>query len=255
VLTRARLRWAGLALVASGLQFMLAETLTAAAWRSPPYDYVRYFVSDLGSPQCGPFQGRDVCSPWHTLMNTAFVVQGVLFAVGGAALARRLGGRAGRALLALALAQAVGIVLVGLFHSSPAATADGTAALHTVGAGLAIFAGNAAGVVVGASWWRRGRRRPGATGLALGGLGLLGAGVLLGTWSLVAPGVPERIAVYPFQAWQVVAGIALVRDRPHSATDADRESAEKNVPRFPAPGKSRRFPATWSRYSAAHDRH
>jgi hypothetical membrane protein len=201
---------AGLALVSSGLGFLLAETLTAAAWQHPPYDYVRYFISDLGSPECGPFQGREICSPRHALMNTAFVAQGALFAFGGAVLALRFGGRTRRALLALAAAQGAGVVLVGLFHSSPAAEADGTALLHGAGAVLAILGGNAAAVVAGRAWRKGGLRRRGTASLVLGGLGLAGAGVLFGTWSLLPPGIPERVAVYPFQAWQVLAGALLL---------------------------------------------
>jgi hypothetical membrane protein len=205
---------AAVALVVSGLGFLLAETVAAAAWQHPPYDYVRYFISDLGSPQCGPFQGRDVCSPRHGLMNAMFVLQGVLFAAGGGVLSRLLAGRARTAVLGLSLAQGLGVVLVGICHSSPAADADGTALVHGAGAVLAILGGNAAAVVTGLAWRRAGRRAAGTAGIVLGGLGLAGALVLFGTWSLVPPGVPERVAVYPFQAWQVMAGALLLRARP-----------------------------------------
>jgi hypothetical membrane protein len=208
--TRAGLASAGLALVASGVQFVVAEALTAAAWDDPAYDYVRYFISDLGSPECGPFQGREVCSPRHGLMNAAFVAQGVLFAAGGTVLARSFEGRTRRVLQGLVGAQAAGVVLVGVCPSSPAAVADGRAALHGLGAALAIVAGNASGVVAGRAWWRGGRRRLGAAGAALGATGLLGAAVMVATWERVPPGGPERLAVYPFQAWQVLAGAALL---------------------------------------------
>jgi hypothetical protein len=45
----------------------------------------------------------------------------------------------------------------------------------------------------------------------LGSHGLTAAAVQYGTWSLLPPGIPERVAVYPFEVWQMVAGVVLVR--------------------------------------------
>ena len=74
-------------LVGWGVQglYVLAE-LAAAAGARAPYSLWNNTISDLGAVSCGvvdyPAGPVPVCSPWHPLMNAAFVVFGVLMAVG-----------------------------------------------------------------------------------------------------------------------------------------------------------------------------
>lgn len=77
---RSALRTAATAgFVVAGLQYLVIETATASAWTSPAYSYATNFVSDLGVPARGTFEGRAIDSPLHAVMNTGFVIQGVLF--------------------------------------------------------------------------------------------------------------------------------------------------------------------------------
>ena len=92
---------------------MVVETVAASAWETPAYSYAFNFISDLGAPDCSTFQGREICSPLHTVMNAGFIVQGVLFVVASVLLQRLASGRARNIYLAIALIYGVGMVLVG----------------------------------------------------------------------------------------------------------------------------------------------
>jgi hypothetical membrane protein len=90
---------AAAALVLGALVFAISETVVAGAWRTPGYSYSGNYISDLGNPQCGPYDGRVVCSPLHTLMNSAFIVQGVLLGAAAWLVGRALAGRSRGVLL------------------------------------------------------------------------------------------------------------------------------------------------------------
>ncbi|MDH6217508.1 hypothetical protein [Streptomyces pseudovenezuelae] len=54
-------------LVVNALQWVIAEAVTAGAWKTPPYSYGGNYISDLGVPDCGVvFQGREICSRSRT---------------------------------------------------------------------------------------------------------------------------------------------------------------------------------------------
>jgi hypothetical membrane protein len=66
--------WAQLSVV----QYFAAEAAVIDAWAAPePYDRRTGFISDLGAIHCASYDGRNVCSPLHLLMNASFVVQGL----------------------------------------------------------------------------------------------------------------------------------------------------------------------------------
>src|SRR5215213_175850 len=70
-------------------QFFLAQVIAQSRWTTP-FSLATNYISDLGNTTCGLYPavtGKYVCSPWHTVMNTSFVLQGVIILV-GAALAR-----------------------------------------------------------------------------------------------------------------------------------------------------------------------
>jgi hypothetical membrane protein len=76
-----------LAFVLSGIQYVTLEAIAAAAWKNPPYDYLANYISDLGVSQAQVYDGRDVNSPLAWVMNTGFVLEGVLFVTGALLLA------------------------------------------------------------------------------------------------------------------------------------------------------------------------
>lgn len=205
--TSAALAGTAVALVLSALVYVISETVTAHAWSTPIYSYRDNYVSDLGNPQCAPYDGRLVCSPLHSLMNWAFVAQGLLLVCAVLLVARVLQGRPRAVLLGIGAATTSGFVLTGATHSSPDAVAQGTLWLHYTGATLAILGGNAVAIVLSRHWRRlRIPRAVGVAGVALGVVGIAAALTWLATFGLVPPGIPERAAVYAFVLWQLVVG-------------------------------------------------
>ncbi|MFB9451264.1 DUF998 domain-containing protein [Dactylosporangium vinaceum] len=186
------------------LVFLVGEALVARAWSGPGYSYRDNFISDLGNPQCGPYDGRMVCSPLHWVMNGAFVTQGVLLGCAVWLAGRMLEGRSRAAVFWAGGITAAGFVLTGVAHSSPEATENGMLWLHYLGATLAILGGNATAILV--SRQSRRMRVPawvGAAGTALGTLGIVAALTWLATFRMLPPGLLERIAAYAFMLWQI----------------------------------------------------
>lgn len=194
-------------LVINAVQWVLAEAVVAAAWTDPPYSYATNYISDLGVPDCTEFQGRNICSPLHATMNTSFIAQGVLFAIGVLLLARLLGGRARRIVRALALAHGVGFTLVGLFHGSSDGPDTGLV-IHVVGAAVGILCANTVAILAGSL---RGLGLPAAYrrfSVAVGALGILSE-ALVGL-SPDTAGLFERGGVYSWLLWGLVTGVLLL---------------------------------------------
>ena len=100
-------------------QFFVAEQIARVACTTP-YSMTRDYISDLGAVSCGvsaavrvqtaaqlhPEQVHAICSPLHWVMNSSFVLQGVLIFFGALLVRRCLpagrGFTAALALLALA---------------------------------------------------------------------------------------------------------------------------------------------------------
>lgn len=198
-------------LVLGALVFVISEGIVAAHWPAPGYSYRGNYISDLGNPQCGPYDGRVVCSPLHTLMNWAFVGQGVLLGGAVGLVGRVLDARPRVVLLSVGGLTVLGFVLTGALHSSPQAVASNTLWLHYLGATLAILGGNTIAILVSRQWRRlRVPAAAGRVGIGLGVGGIVTALVWQGTFGMVPPGILERAAVYAFLLWQVgIAGLLL----------------------------------------------
>ncbi|MFJ4783148.1 DUF998 domain-containing protein [Streptomyces sp. NPDC088794] len=195
-------------LVVNALQWVISEAVTAGAWKSPSYRYAYNYISDLGVPDCGvEFQGRDICSPSHDVMNTSFMAQGILFAIGVLLLARMLEGRTRRIVSVLAVAHGVGFVMVGIFHGSP----DGASyvlALHLVGALIGIVCANTVVIMAGRIKSLDLPKPYRVFSVTVGVLGLvseLGVGISTST-----AGAFERGGVYSWLLWSVVTGVLLL---------------------------------------------
>src|SRR5919199_3844402 len=137
-------------------QFFLAQVIAQARWTTP-FSLATNYISDLGNTTCGLYPavtGQYVCSPWHTLMNVSFVLQGVII-LAGAVLARPAVEGPRRAVLVfpLLVVTALGLVGVGLF---PEDVHNGA---HVLSAGTQFITGNAAMIVFGVAGQRVGRWR------------------------------------------------------------------------------------------------
>jgi hypothetical membrane protein len=205
--------------VLGSVVYLVAETIAAAAWKSPSYSYTENWISDLGSATSGVFQGRELNSPLHAVMNAGFIIQGLLVGLAIVLLSRAIVGRTRRFTAVMGVVIAVGYVLVGTFHGSLQAAQDGTLALHFTGAGLAIFGGNTLALVLGLYWRKSvGTRTLGLLGIVVGALGLLAAVVLMATFTVDVPsGLIERCSVYSIVLWELLVAVALLRS-PAAAT-------------------------------------
>lgn len=195
---------AGAALWAFVVQYFVMLLAVQTAWREP-YSIVAHTISDLGAVDCGVFEGRSVCSPWHAAANTSWVVAGASIALGGAllwrTLARSAASRVGMALL----------VLAGLAELAVGLNPEDASSWHIPAAAVAIISGLAGITTLGASLSRiPAVRRLGHTGIGLGALGI--ASLL--TAFLIAPerlfGLFERLAVYPILVWVILAGSSVL---------------------------------------------
>ena len=192
-------RWGAAALTTAGVLFFAGQLIAQSAWTTP-FSWADDNISDLG----------ETTAPWHTLMNTVFVVNGVLVAVGAVTLQRG----AARVLL---LAAAVGCVLVGL---APADVAENP---HVLGAALVFVLGNL-GMIVSRS------ALPRWVPVLLGFVGLV-ATVLHVTRHGLGLGVGgmERVAVFPLFGWFLVDGLVrLVRSRPGAPEGTSGEPGRRS---------------------------
>ena len=194
-------------LVLGTVQFLVAHLVVQSAW-PVPYSWAADYISDLGAVTCTPAPG--VCSPRYAVMNTAFVLQGLLL-IGGTLLTAGAwtAGAGRRVWQGLVVAAGVSWVVVGLVPE------DVDRTLHAAGALPGFVVSNAALLVAGASTstWRYPAVRRAAT--VLGAAGVAGFALLAAaTWwpdGPVAVGAAERAVVFPLQIWAVVAGVALTR--------------------------------------------
>ncbi|MGX9884627.1 DUF998 domain-containing protein [Streptomyces sp. NPDC002276] len=221
-----RLPLAAVVLLLNAVQWVVSEAVAAAAWTSPPYSYATNYISDLGVPDCGThYQGRTICSPDHALMNTSFIVQGVLFATGAILLALTLlTGRARRVVIALAAAHAVGFLLVGLFHGSP----DGpgySLGLHVGGAAVAILCANTIVILAGSLRSLQLPRAYRVFSIAVGALGLLSEAFVGASTSTA--GIFERGGVYSWLLWSAVTGVCVLVRHPRRPVEV---RMPENVP-------------------------
>ena len=191
------------------VQYLAAEAVASAAWRAPPYSYWQNYVSDLGVPGCGqPAGASPVCSPLANVMNTGFVLAGLLAIAAAVLLAPLIPGVWRRwVVVALAMVHGLGSILVGFVHSAPG-TLAGTPHAHVIGAYMAILGGNLAILTLGiglgrtVSLWLR---------AALAALAIVGfaGGSLLVIRPEYLPGLFERMAVDPITMGEVLAGVTL----------------------------------------------
>jgi hypothetical membrane protein len=194
-------------------QFFLAQVIAQSRWTTP-FSLATNYISDLGNTTCGLYPavaGKYVCSPWHTLMNVSFVLQGIIILL-GAVLARPAfaGMRRVEPVFPLLVVTALGMVGVGLFPE------DVNNGAHVFSAGTQFITGNAAMIVFGIAAQRVKRWRAfavfsitfGITGLLATALFAQGYGLGLGVGGL------ERVAAYTLPVWLITAGVLMVRKCP-----------------------------------------
>lgn len=177
-------------------QFFIAEQLARSAW-TIPYSWSQHMISDLGAVTCGvypPGGARDVCSPWHAVMNTSLVIQGLLIGMGALLLRQRLAQeRIGRAANTLFLIAGLSLMVVGIVPE------DVGSPLHVIAAAIHLVCGNLALILLGISL--RPKREFSIASWVLLTLGCVGLTAVLllgvGQYRAIGPGAMERIGGYP----------------------------------------------------------
>ena len=227
--------YAGALALLSVLQYFVAEAAVIGAWAgSAPYSRRTGYISDLGAGGCGAFDGRDVCSPAHLLMNASFMVQGVGMMVGALLLssallctAARPGARftpAGRTTRAAAIIArsltalaGAGTVLVGLVPE------DAGSRWHMIGAVAYFAAGAVALMVLGGLWLLQSPLGWFILACGVVSLGALITGGVTGM-AVPEPGSLERLMGYPITIGMAAVGL-VVAQRVRTARRLDRAQA------------------------------
>ena len=218
--------WALLAVLAA-LACLLIE-IPAALAAEGDYSFVRQSISHLGMTGCGQWAEPpvEVCSPAHPLVNGVFILSGSILAVIAFVwhdwICPTVLGRCGSFLLAAGgmLLAGTGMVPADIDPTVHAVLGFGGAVVGNIGlltAGMAMTAG--------AKTRRIGRVELGGLTIGLGVLGLAGA-VLMAVppdWGLPV-GLIERLAIYPFLIWFLLAGWRQLRDASKRRRDLEARS-------------------------------
>ncbi|WP_309650601.1 DUF998 domain-containing protein [Nocardioides sp.] len=197
-------RTVGGALLLTQPLVIAVQLLVATRWSAGDYDLRVNTISDLGAVSCttigaayGPVA---VCSPWHALMNAAFVVIGACLALGAVLVSRDLAGRRTTWVAGLLLVvSGVSSLAVGL------APLDSQPEAHTLVA-LPVFVAQPVALVLLGIGWRHALPRV-ARALLVAGVVAAAGGITFGaTLVLGEPGgLYERISL-----WSCHLGVALV---------------------------------------------
>ena len=180
-----------------------------------PYSRLQNYISDLGSVHCSTLStgfhtaARTVCSPLHAVMNTSFIVEGVLISAGALFMRKLLppGKMVGVATVLFVIG-GIGAVVAGL------APNDVNLRVHFMGALLILFGGSVGMMMVGIATLAQAvsSRLFGAYTLASGLTALAGTvltfrGITLG----LGIGSIERVGFYPLPIWLAITGIAYLK--------------------------------------------
>jgi hypothetical membrane protein len=200
-LRRSRSETVGSVLWLCCFQFFVAEQIAMSAWKLP-YSMSRNYISDLGEVHCTTIE----CSPLHALMNSSFVLQGLLIFFGGL-LIRKLfpSNLLSKLALFLITLSGIGVFLVGL------APEDAYSTVHYSGAAEHFLLNTTGMALLGAVLLSRARRSYGLYTLMSGLIGLAGTILLSRKIFLgLGAGGMERVASYPFPLWLTVTGAVLL---------------------------------------------
>lgn len=203
-----------LCFVIGGLQFLLAEKISALAWMQPVYSYASNYISDLGIPLCGlQSDGRFFCSPLYWVMNSGFIIEAVLFFLACLLLRNYFSGWAKILFLGFGFLHAIGGITIGIFPSFPEPALWGTFSVHRFGAALTIIGGNLCILTTGVAALHKNNTQTfiglfAGLSIVLGCIGILN--VLILTLDVVPVGLIERGSVYTITLWQIITGLGIL---------------------------------------------
>lgn len=189
------------------IHYFIVQLLVSAAWTHVPYSWRYNTISDLGNTACGLTNGRFACSPLHALMNSSFIVLGLIMAIGSLLIFQEFresrGTLTGFSLMALA---GFGTVVVGLFPENT------IGALHVLGASLPFLLGNLSLVILSIALYKIGPKARICTFISGFIPLLLLVPFLDGRYGLFGIGGMERLIAYPQTIWLILFGLYMSRN-------------------------------------------
>lgn len=206
--SRSRLLIAGILWIAV-VEFFLIQIIAQIG--AVDYSALTQDISTLGVTECGPYRNaseggvREVCSPWHVVLNGGFMVLGVIQLAGLVA---------GWRFWPKSRAVGVGLVLVGVSCLGTFATGlwpvNVNRHMHVAGAVLH-FTTISIGLLIFGIGMRRHASGYGIYSAATGLIILTGF-ILYGVNQdlELGRGVMERIAAYPGAIWYMMTGTLMV---------------------------------------------
>ncbi|QSF59073.1 DUF998 domain-containing protein [Nocardioides sp. zg-1228] len=189
---------------------MVCELIAAAA-ATAPYSLLDNTISDLGATTCTtiayPYGDVPVCSPLHPLVNGAFIVFGLLLAIGAVLLRGWLPkGAAATTSVGLWVITGLSSVATGLVPL------DQDLDLHSLVALPAFVAQSLALLVI--AYVLRHRRGVSGSALVAGAVSLVGLVAFLArTGSAELGGLFERLAFWPGYLWLPVLAVVVLCER------------------------------------------
>ncbi|MGX9297228.1 DUF998 domain-containing protein [Tsukamurella paurometabola] len=217
-LSRRRTVTAGTLLTAT-VGYFLTEVLVARQWPRP-YSWTNNMISDLGVPECLGDLRRDgglavsdrfVCSPWHPLMNAAFVAVGALGIAAVIALRPLLPRPWATVALVLGAINGIALACVGLFPGSAGEFPGGPPArivVHPIAAYVEHVTGMALMGLAAVLLIRSHVRLAALTAVCFAISGL--AALIIPWANPIGTGGTERAAIDPFLWWRCALGVTLL---------------------------------------------
>lgn len=207
------------------LQFFTLHLIVQSAWPQP-YSWWLNYISDLGAVHCGPILAHVVCSPLHSAMNVAFVLQGICLFAGARLTPQAWKETSGELWPVMIMITGASDVVVGLVPE------DVNLILHSIGALPIFILGNIALVTAGRSHSTRGAPFVRRSALVLGVSGLIGFAltVVAMAWPTgpIGVGGAERLTVFPLQLWALIIGTHLLTGSASNSTRVHEPNASRS---------------------------
>jgi hypothetical membrane protein len=200
-----RMKRGAILVLIAGVIYMLFEAIASFGWNDPKYSYIFNYISDLGIPVKTEYKGHIINSPLYYFMNSGFILNGLLFAIGIFAVISTLCKRK-IPLYILAIIYSVGVCVVGVFPGY-----DWWGVMyHGFGALGAIGIGNIAVMCLGVSIGKKiGSKFLVILSPILCIIGISGFLIFMTKEDSPIVGLWERISVYTIIFWQIIFGAVL----------------------------------------------
>ena len=190
---------AGIILIIGSLYYVVVEAISATFFKASSFNtYIFHTISELGIPNGN--------SPLFWLMNSAFILIGLIFIFGYFYKFRDYIVKRKRVCSILLLIASFGVIIVGLIHGGNPLTSG----YHTLGAVMAILGGNLLLVIISKSMGSFDRYQK--ITLVLGIFGLILFWIMFFNVKSIYMPVFERLSVYTLIVWCFMTGVYLLQE-------------------------------------------